>query len=294
MARSGSLLEDRTMTPLRQRMIAAMDMRGFSPRTHESYLDAVRDLAKFTRRSPDTLEHSDLARYFEHLVRERQLAPASVRLYYCGIRFLYLQVLAWPAVELEVALPKRPQRIPELLTRAEVASVLNACADPRYRAMLAVAYGCGLRLSEILALRVKDLDGERKLLRVEQGKGAQDRLVPLSPTLLEELRAYWRLYRPQERLFAGRGGEPLCATGLQRAYTLAKRAAGVTKDGGIHSLRHAYATHQLAAGLPVERLQRLMGHRRIQTTLRYFHWLPSDGEGEGARDLLANLGADHG
>ncbi len=106
------------MKPLRQRMIAAMQMRGFSPRTHESYLDAVRDLAKFTRRSPDTLEHADLTRYFEHLVLERQLAPASVRLFYNGIRFLYLQVLAWPAIDLEVALPKRPQRIPGLLTRA--------------------------------------------------------------------------------------------------------------------------------------------------------------------------------
>jgi integrase/recombinase XerD len=294
MAQSGSLLEDRTMTPLRQRMIAAMQMRGFSPRTHESYLDAVRDLAKWTRRSPDTLERSDLERYFEHLVIERRLAPASVRLYYCGIRFLYRQVLAWPAVELEVALPKRPQRIPALLTRAEVASILNACEDRRYRTMLAIAYGCGLRLSETLALRVQDIDGEAKFLRVEQGQGAKDRLVPLSPTLLEELRTYWRLYRPHNRLFVGRGGEPLCATGLQRAYTLAKRAAGVTKDGGIHSLRHAYATHQLAAGLPVERLQRLMGHRHIQTTLRYFHWLPSASEGEGALNLLANLGADHG
>ena len=105
------------MTPLRQRMIAAMQMRGFSPRTHESYLAAVRDLAKYTRRSPDTLVHADLAGYFEHLVLKRDLAPASVRLMYNGIRFLYLKVLDWPAVDLEVALPKRPQRIPGLLTR---------------------------------------------------------------------------------------------------------------------------------------------------------------------------------
>ncbi|WP_295432570.1 site-specific integrase [uncultured Thiodictyon sp.] len=226
------------MTPLRQRMIAAMQMRGFSPRTHESYLDAVRDLAKFTRRSPDTLEHADLKRYFEHLVLERQLAPASVRLFYNGIRFLYLQVLAWPAIDLEVALPKRPQRIPGLLTRAQVASILNACEDIRYRTMLTICYGCGLRLSEVLALRVKDIDGERKLLRVEQGKGAKDRLVPLSPTLLEALRTYWRRYRPDDWLFAGRAGTPLSPTGLQKAFTDAKRRAGVTTLGGIHGLRH--------------------------------------------------------
>jgi integrase/recombinase XerD len=282
------------MTPLRQRMIAAMQMRGFSPRTHESYLAAVRDLAKFARRSPDTLARADLARYFEHLVVERKLAPASVRLSYNGIRFLYVQVLAWPAVDLDVALPKRPQRIPGLLTRAEVGAILAACVDPRYRTMLTVCYGCGLRLSEVLALRVKDIDSERTLLRIEQGKGAKDRLVPLSPTLLEELRAYWRLYRPEEWLFAGLRGEPLSPTSLQKAYTHAKRRAGVTKVGGIHGLRHAYATHQLAAGLGVERLQRLMGHRHIQTTLRYVHWLPSASEGEGALDLIANLGVGHG
>jgi integrase/recombinase XerD len=282
------------MTPLRQRMIVAMQVRGFSPRTHESYLSAVRDLAKFARRSPDTLERADLARYFEHLVLKRRLAPASVRLSYHGIRFLYREVLAWPVLDLEVALPKRPQRIPELLTRTEVAAILDACPNARYRTMLRLCYGCGLRLSEVLAVRVADIDSERKLLRVEQGKGAKDRLVPLSPTLLEELRAYWRLYRPADWLFAGRAGEPLSTSALQKAFTAAKRQAGVTKVGGIHGLRHAYATHQLAAGLSVERLQRLMGHNDIHTTLRYVHWLPSAKEGEGELDLLAKLGQAHG
>lgn len=277
------------MTPLRERMIKAMRMHGFSPRTHESYLAAVTGLARFTRRSPDTLSKADLARYFEHLTLERQLAPASVRLAYNGIRFLYRQVLAWPAVDLEVTLPKRPQRIPALLTRAEVAAILDACDTPRYRTMLTVCYGCGLRLSEVLALRVGDIDGERRLLRIEQGKGAKDRLVPLSPTLLEALRAYWRLYRPHDWLFVGRCGEALSPTALQKAYTRAKRQAGVTKPGGIHALRHAYATHQLAAGLNIERLQRLMGHSSIHTTLRYVHWLPSAREGEGALDLIARL-----
>ena len=282
------------MTPLRQRMIVAMQMHGFAPGTRDCYLSAVRDLAKYTRRSPDTLTGADLKRYFEHLVVERRLAPATVRVSYHGIRFLYREVLAWLAVDLEVALPKRPQRIPELLTRAEVCAILDACDDPRYRAMLTVCYGCGLRLSEVVALRVSDIDGERRLLRIDQGKGAKDRLVPLSPTLLDALRAYWRLYRPHDRLFAGPSGEPLSARTLQRAYTQAKRKAGVAKVGCVHALRHAYATHQLAAGLQVERLQRLMGHRSIHTTLRYVHWLPSASEGEGALDLVANLGVGHG
>jgi integrase len=271
-----------------------MQMHGFSPRTHMSYLAAVRGLAKYTHRAPDTLDRTDLKGYFEYLVTERKLAAASVSQAYHGIRFLYLDVLAWPALDLEVALPKRPQRIPALLTRAEVGLILDACADGRYRTMLTLCYGCGLRLSEVLAVRVADIDSERKLLRIDQGKGAKDRLVPLSPTLLEDLRAYWRLYRPSHWLFAGRAGEPLCPTSLQRAFNHAKRRAGVTKVGGIHGLRHAYATHQLAAGLPVERLQRLMGHNDIHTTLRYVHWLPSASEGEGPLDLLAQLGVAHG
>ncbi len=233
------------MTSLRERMITAMQMRGFSPRTHSSYLDAVCGLAKFTRRPPDTLGRGDLKDYFEHLVTRRKLAPASVRLSYNGIRFLYLHVLDWPLVDLDLALPKRPQRIPALLTRAEVAAILDACPDTRYRTMLTLCYGCGLRLSEVLSVRVADIDSERMLLRVEQGKGAKDRLVPLSPTLLEALRSYWRLYRPREWLFAGGRGEPLSPTALQKAFTQAKRRAGVTKVGGIHGLRHAYATHQL-------------------------------------------------
>ena len=281
------------MTVLRERMIKAMQMHGFSPRTHDSYLAAVRGLAKYTHRAPDTLDRADLKGYFEHLVTERQLAPTSVRLAYHGIRFLYRQVLAWPELDLEVTLPKCPQRIPQLLTRGEVGAILNACKDARYRTMLRLCYGCGLRLSEVLAVRVADIDSERKLLRIEQAKGAKDRLVPLSPTLLEDLRAYWRLYRPSVWLFAGRDGKPLCPRTLQRVFDAAKRRAGVAKVGSIHGLRHAYATHQLAAGLGVERLQRLMGHTNIHTTLRYVHWLPSAEEGAGALDLIAALEVEH-
>ena len=188
--------------------------------------------------APRTPSHADLTRYFEHLVVQRSLAPASVRLMYNGIRFFYLKVLDWPTVDLEVTLPKRPQRIPELLTRGAVAAILAACDNARYRMMLTVCYGCGLRLSEVLALRVKDIDGERRLLRIEQAKGAKDRLVPLSPTLLEALRDYWRLYRPADWLFAGSSGAPLAPTSLQKAFTDAKRRAGVTTVGGIHGLRH--------------------------------------------------------
>jgi integrase/recombinase XerD len=283
------------MTPLRAQMIKAMQMRGFSERTHQSYLAAVKDLARYCRRSPDTLAIADLDGYFEHLVTERKLAPASVRLALNAIRFLFVQVLKWPSFQLGIAFPKRPQRIPELLTRAEVARILGACTHPRYRMMLTLAYGCGLRLSELLAVKVRDIDGERRLLRVEQGKGAKDRLVPISPTLLEQLRGYWRLARPSHLLFPARLAPniELSPTSVQKQYTTAKGAAGVRKIGGIHALRHAFATHQLEAGMPVHRLQRLLGHGNLHSTLRYVHWVPSYREGEGELDLIARLEVGH-
>ena len=282
------------MTPLRKAMIKAMQMRGFSERTHQSYLAAVADLARYTRCSPDRLSPVQVNGYFEYLVTERELAPASCRLFFNAIRFLFVKVLGWPQTHLSIALPKRPQRIPQLLTRSEVRCILAACDNPRYRMMLTLCYGCGLRLSELLTVKVSDVDGERKLLRVEQGKGAKDRLVPISETLLEQLRAYWRLYRPRAWWFPGRvPAQPLCATSVQKAYTRAKRKAGVAKIGGIHALRHAYATHLLEAGLSVHRLQRLLGHQNLQSTLRYVHWVPSYREGEGELDLIAQLEVDH-
>lgn len=281
------------MTPLREAMIRAMHVRGFSARTHKSYLAAVTDLARYHRRSPSELGVKDLCRYFEHLAVERELSAASCRLALYGIRFLYLNVLERPAFDVPIPVPKRPQRIPELLSRAEVARVLAACGNAKHQTMLTLCYGCGLRLSELVAVRVSDIDGACGRLRIEQGKGARDRLVPLPPTLLAQLRTYWRVARPGHWLFPGRvPGAALCPTGVQRTYTQAKARAGISKVGGIHALRHAYATHQLEAGLPVHRLQRLLGHRDIHSTLRYVHWVPDYREGSGSHDLIARLGGD--
>lgn len=282
------------MTPLRAKMIEAMQVRGFSQRTHESYLAAVTDLARYYHRPPDQLDLKEIERYFVYLATERQLSGASCRLFLNGIRFLYLQVLAWPAFDVAIPIPKQAQRIPELLTRAEVARILAACTNPKHRMLLTLGYGCGLRLSELVAVKVRDIDGERHLLRIEQGKGAKDRLVPLSDTLLAQLRRYWRLYHPTAWLFPGRTlTHPLSLTSVRKAFTQAKAGAGVHKIGGIHGLRHAYATHQLEAGLPVHRLQRLLGHRDIHSTLRYVHWVPDYRESRGAHDLIAALEVEH-
>lgn len=279
------------MTPLRRKMIEAMRMRGFAVRTHETYLMSVTALARHYRRCPSTLTREDLEAYFRHLVLERELAPASCRVHLNALRFLYLEVLKRPSFEVEVTVPKRPQRIPELLTRAEVARILEQCTNVKHHAVLCTCYGCGLRVSELVALRVRDIDGERRLLRVTQGKGAKDRAVIVGEGLLETLRAYWRLYRPAIWLFPGRTPElGLTVSSAQVAFKRAKNQAGVEKIGGIHSLRHAYATHQLAAGLPVHMLQRLLGHHSVQSTMRYVHWVPSYRDaGVQHHDLIGTL-----
>lgn len=279
------------MTPLRQQMISAMRQRGFSERTHDSYLRAVRDLADYYRRSPDQLAVSELQAYFNHLAQQRHLSAASCRLYLNGIRFLYLQVLQWPSFDVQLVVPKRPQRIPELLTRQDVHGILQACGNPKHRMLLETVYGCGLRVSEVVALKVRAIDGERGLLRIEQAKGAKDRLVMLSPTLLKHLRRYWSLYRPELWLFPRqyRPNQHVSVKTAQRVFTQAKRRSGVTKTGGIHSLRHAYATHQLAQGMPVHELQRLLGHNSLQSTVRYVHWVPGYQHGDaGHADLIGD------
>lgn len=282
------------MTPLRQKMIEAMQVRGFSVRTHQSYLYAVGELAKHYGRSPEQLSRDELQAYFLYLVKDRGLSGASCRVYLNAVRFLYLQVLARDAFEVSLQVPRKAQRIPELLTRKEVRAILASVANLKHQTLLRLCYGCGLRVSELVAVKVRHVDGERHLLHVEQGKGAKDRAVIVSPTLLMHLRHYWQAYRPRIWLLPGqRRSEPLGIQTAQRVFTAAKRRAGVEKVGGIHSLRHAYATHQLEAGVPVHQLQRLLGHHSLQSTLRYVHWIVGYRPGDHASgDLLAALEHD--
>jgi integrase/recombinase XerD len=283
------------MTPLRQKMMDAMQVRGFSVRTHESYLAAVSDLARYYHRPPDQLNADELQGYFLYLVKERGLSGASCRLYLNGIRFFYLQVLDWESFDIPLQVPKAAQRIPELLTRAEVGQILSACRNPKHRMLLTTCYGCGLRVSELVALKVRDIDSERRLLRIEQGKGSKDRQVILFSSLLEQLREYWRHYHPRLWLFPRRDTQiALSISTPQRVFARAKQRAGIDKVGGIHSLRHAYATHQLEAGMPVHQLQRLLGHQNIHSTLRYVHWVPGHQESRCGTDLIGVLEVDHG
>ena len=285
------------MTALRQQMIDAMRQRGFSIRTHQSYLYAVQDLARYFHQSPDRLCPTQIQDYFVYLVQKRGLSSASCRVYLNALRFLYLQVLHWSQFDIPIQFPKRKQKIPELLTRSEIRQIIDACPNDKSRAMLLTCYGCGLRVSELVALKVHHIDSERGLLRIEQGKGAKDRLVVLPPKLLQQLRHYWRLYHPGEYLFPNSHTPSLhlSISTTQKRFTQAKSKTGIAKIGGIHSLRHAYATHQLEQGLPVHQLQHQLGHRQLQTTLRYVHWVASYQQGSGAfGDLVEQLEACHG
>ena len=284
------------MTPLRQQMIDAMYQRGFSIRTHQSYLASVTGLAGFFHLSPDRLQADQIQDYFVYLVKQRGLSGSSCRLHLNGIRFLYLQVLHWRQFDIPIVFPKKAQKIPELLTRQEVKRIIDACENRKHRMMLLTCYGCGLRVSELVALKVRHIDGERKLLRIEQGKGAKDRAVVISETLLVQLRRYWLRYHPGQWLFPNNNSAKvhLSIGTIQKVFKRTKNNTGIDKIGGIHSLRHAYATHQLESGLAIHKLQHQLGHNDLHSTLRYVHWVPSYQQGQSPfNDLVEELGVDY-
>lgn len=283
------------MTPLRQKMIDAMIMKGFAANTQEAYLRAMIQLVRHYQRPPDTLDCDQIQAYLLYLIKEKHLSPASCRQKLHGILFFYLHVLQRPLDELTLDYPKVPQRIPELLSPAEVAQIIQSCANLKHRTLLAVCYGAGLRVSELVALKVRDIDSAQGYIRIEQGKGAKDRHALLTPCLLKQLRHYWLTYRPQSILFyrANDRATALSTNAVLQVYKAAKDKAGIEKIGGIHSLRHAFATHQLAAGMPLHELQHLLGHQNIRSTQRYIHWLPAcrPGLGKGC-DLLREVLSD--
>lgn len=276
------------MSPLRQQMIDTMVLRGLAARTQKTYLYWVSDFANHYHCSPKQLNASHLEKYLLFLIKHRHLSASTVRIGLNAIHFLFVKVLKRPIFEFEIAYPKCPQRIPDLLTREEVQRILACCKNPKHHAMLCTCYGAGLRVSELVALEVRNIDSSCHILHVKQGKGAMDREVPLSEALLQELRSYWHRYRPHKVLFHSvQIDQVFGISSIQRVFTRCKLLAQIDKIGGIHSLRHAYATHQLNAGMPIHCLQKALGHKQVRTTMRYIHWLPHYQSADiGASDLL--------
>jgi site-specific recombinase XerD len=260
------------MTELRTRMDNDMLVRGMAERTRETDLGAVARLARHYHRPPDGLSPAEVQAYLVHMLREEHLAWSTCTIAVHAFRFLYHTTLGRPALTFTIPGPKHRQTLPEILSPAEVRRLLEATTTRKQRVLLATTYAAGLRVSEVVRLRLHDIDAERMSLRVEQGKGAKDRYTLLSPRLLAELRAYWREYRPAQWLFSARGGQrPLDPSTAQKFYYAAKQRAGIPKRGGIHALRHAFATHLLEAGTDLPTIQRLLGHGDIRTTMRYIH-----------------------
>lgn len=262
------------MTPLRQRMIDAMVLRGFAPRTQEAYCAAVGALAKHYGRVPDTLGTEQLQSYLLHLITDKKLAYASVNQASCAFRFLFGTVLRQPEVHLDIPMAKVPKRLPQILAREEVARLIEAAATLRAHTLLTATYAAGLRVSEVCALQLTDIESapDRMCLKVRQGKGGEDRYTLLSPRLLDALRRYWRECRPRTWLFPNASGSaPIDVSTAQRMYCAARDAAGIPREGGIHTLRHAFATHLLEAGVDLPSIQHLLGHGYISTTMRYLH-----------------------
>ena len=289
------------MTPLRQRFLDEMKLRNYSPRTVEAYLGALVKLSKHFDRSPDRLDAEQIRTFQLHLIAQ-EVSWSRFNQITCALRFFYAQVLNRPPEQVPfVCFARKPQALPAILSPAEVKRLLESESDPFKRTMFRTAYACGLRIEELLHLKVQDIDSERMLLWVRGGKGGKDRAVPLGTTLLEELRTHWKYHRPKTYLFANPKGEPLSASGLQRAFQIARSRSGLTKPATPHTLRHCFATHRLECGMDLATLQRLMGHSQVSTTLRYFH-LRSEHlrqshslleliDGEGSPD--ARSGPDH-
>jgi integrase/recombinase XerD len=259
------------MTPLRRRYIDDLRLRNKSPRTIETYVLRVVQFAKHFGRSPEKLGPGELRAYQQHLLK-RGVSWSTFNQSVCALRFLYNVTLGRSHHIVHLPFAKRPRMLPTVLSPVEVVSLLEAALPGRDRMLLELAYACGLRLKEMLGLQVVDIDSARMVLHVRQGKGQKERLVPLSPRLLQMLRAYWREYRPSSWLFPGvKPGLALTGGTVQRMCRRTAKRAGLSKRIHPHTLRHSFATHLLEAGVDLLSVQALLGHSHFNTTAKYLH-----------------------
>ena len=268
-------IEHRPISPLRQRMIEDMTLRKLSEKTQSGYLRWVKDFTRFLGRSPDTATAEDLRRYQLHL-SERGVSRISLNAAITALRFFCEVTLGRGELMAKMSHVRVPRKLPVVLSPEEVERLLDAAPGLKYKAALSVAYGAGLRVSEVVALKVDDIDSERMVIRVDQGKGRKDRYVMLAPTLLALLRSWWReanargTMLPHGWLFPGQDPlNPLSARQLNRACHAAAEAAGITKRVSPHRLRHAFATHLLEHKEDIRVIQVLLGHKKLETTALY-------------------------
>ncbi len=260
------------MTPLRQRMVDDMRVRNFSPKSIKNYVAGVRHFAEYFDRSPDQLGIEHVRAYQVYLVNERRVSWSYLNVIVCGLRFFYGTTLGRKEMAIRIPFAKRPRKLPCVLSREEVIRLFEAITNYSHRVILMTTYAGGLRISEVLRLRYEDIDTDRMLIHIRHGKGGKDRYVPLSELLLEVLQAYQKLTPKNQWLFPGaQPGHYLSARTIQRAIGRAVWRAGIKKQATCHTLRHSFATHLLESGTDIRTIQRLLGHKNLETTAIYTH-----------------------
>jgi len=269
------------MTDWYQKAIDALQLNGLGQRSQEAYVRAVRMLVEFYGKPPDEIGEPELQQYFLHRKNQNHWSPNTMRICYCGIRHFFVHVLRRDWHTLQLIRAESERRLPAVLSREEVAALFRCVHTPHNLAFLSTVYSCGLRLQEALFLEVSDIDSSRRMIHVHRGKGAKDRFVPLPDSTLQRLRQHWRSHRHPRLLFPAQGRSgggaatadaPMAKSSVQGAFRQAKREAGILKKNvSVHTLRHAYATHLLEAGVNLRVIQHYLGHAQIETTLVYLH-----------------------
>jgi site-specific recombinase XerD len=262
------------MTPLRQEMIRAMDLKNLSPHTQRSYLAAVTGLTRHYQLSPDTITEEMIEDYLLFLKNEKDLTPSSCCSALTGLRFFYTNVLD-QQISVGFSLTKKPRKLPTVLSKDQVWKIVSAPSNIKHRLILMTTYAAGLRSAEVRRLKPEHIDSQRMLIKVVDGKGRKDRYTMLSTTLLDELRRYYKACRPQSYLFPStykkNKDKPLSYEAVRSVYEKARKKVGVKTGEGLHTLRHSFATHLLEAGYDIRKIQVLMGHSRLSTTMIYLH-----------------------
>ena len=259
------------MTELREKMIREMELRNLSKNTQRSYLRAVYGLSKYYMQSPDKMTKEMIEDYLLYLKKEKGDALTTIGSAITGLRFFYNHVLSHEQLSPRCAFAKTPRKLPTVLSQEEIWSIINAPGNMKHRLMLMTIYSAGLRASEALVLKAEHIDSKRMLIKVT-GKGGKERYTLLSKKLLPELREYYRTYRPEILLFPSyRKGKPLAYETIRSVYEKARGKACVKRGVGVHTLRHSFATHLLEAGYDIRKIQVLMGHTRLTTTMIYLH-----------------------
>jgi integrase/recombinase XerD len=261
------------VTHLRKLMLEELQRRDYAQSTVDAYISAMQEFAKYFNRPPDQLGPEHIRQFQLHLIRDRKLAANTVKQRMAAVQFFFIRTLKRPWPRQEFSYPKIPVRLPTILSQEEVTRLIDSAANLSHRAMLMTLYSTGLRRSELVRLKVEDIDSQRMTIHIRQGKRKKDRVVPLSPKLLETLREYWRKAKPQTYLFPGQSGDdvPLTTKAVWHACRGAVRRAGIQKRISPHSLRHSYATHLLESGADLHTIQLLLGHADIKDTTVYLH-----------------------